>query len=332
MPFTPWFWPPMPHKHNADRRHHIPKMAFKVQNWPEYEAGLRRRGSLTLWIEDEALDHWQTVGPGGQARYGDAAIQTTLMVRTAFKLPLRQTEGLMASVITLMDLTISAPDHTTISRRAVTLPVIQPASVPHGPLHLLIDSTGLRVFGAGQWLEAKHGAKSRRKWRKLHLAVDASNGMIVAQTLTDQDADDPSQVGPLLDQIDGGIGKVTADGAYDGAPTYATIAAHGDDIDVVIPPRSTAVPGDEAGPPTQRDRHLDMISERGRLAWQKATDYGQRSLVETTMGRYKTLIGPRLRARGFPARETEAAIGAVVLNQMLAAGRPNSVRCQRVIA
>src|SRR5271165_3398689 len=160
-------------------------------------AGLRGgpagRGSLTLWIEDAALECWQTTGPDGQARYSDAAVQTSLMLRTAFKLALRQTEGLMASVITLMDLTISAPDHTTISRRAVTLPGIQPDSVPHGPLHLLIDSTGLQVYGAGQWLEAKHGAKSRRKWRKLHLAVDAANGMIVAQSLTDQDVDDPSQ-------------------------------------------------------------------------------------------------------------------------------------------
>ncbi len=101
----------MPHKPNDDRRHHIPKMAFKVRNWPEYEAGLRRRGSLTLWIEDAALDHWQTVGPQGQSRYTEAAIQTMLMVRTAFKLAFRQTEGLMASVITLMDLTISAADH-----------------------------------------------------------------------------------------------------------------------------------------------------------------------------------------------------------------------------
>ncbi len=222
----------MPHKHNAGRRHHIPKMAFKVQNWAAYEAGLRRRGSLTLWIEDGALERWQTRGSGGQARYTDAAIQTSLMVRTAFKLALRQTEGLMASVLRLMDLTISAPDHTTVSRRAVALPVIQAALVPSGPLHVLIDSTGLQVFGAGQWLEAKHGAKSRRTWRKLHLAVDAESGMIVAQTLTDQDADDPSQVAPLLDQIDGEIAQVTADGAYDGAPTYETIAGHGDDIDV----------------------------------------------------------------------------------------------------
>ena len=321
----------MPHKHNAARRHHIPKMAFKVRNWPEYEAGLRRRGSLTLWIEDGALRQWQTLGPGGQARYTDAAIQTTLMVRTAFRLALRQTEGLMASVITLMDLTISVPDHSTISRRAVTLPVIQPASVPDGPLHLLIDSTGLQVYGAGQWLEAKHGARSRRKWRKLHLAVDAANGMIIARTLTDQDVDDPSQVAPLLDQIDSEIAKVTADGAYDGSPTYATIVAHGDDIVIVIPPRSTAVASGDQGPPTQRDCHLKMITEQGRLAWQKATDYGQRSLVETTMGRYKALIGPRLRARGFAAQQTEAAIGVAVLNQMLVAGRPDSVRCLRVI-
>jgi len=210
---------PLPHKHNADRRHHIPKMSFKVQNWPEYEAGLRRRGSMTLWIEDAALECWQTCGPGGQARYTDAAIQTSLMLRTAFKLPLRQTEGLMTSVLTLMDLTISVPDHTTVSRRAVTLPVIQPASVPPGPLPVLIDSTGLQVYGAGQGLEAKHGATSRRTWRKLHLAVDAASGMIVAQTLTDQDTDDASQVGPLLDQLDDPIARVTADGAYDGLST-----------------------------------------------------------------------------------------------------------------
>jgi hypothetical protein len=323
----------MPHKHNADRRHHIPKMSFKVRNWPVYEAGLRRRSSLTLWIEDAALECWQTIGPSGQARYTDAAIQTSLMLRAAFKLALRQIEGLMTSVLSLMGLTISAPDHTTVSRRAVTLPVIQATSVPHGPLHVLIDSTGLQVYGAGQWLEAKHGAKSRRKWRKLHLAVDAANGMIVAQTLTDQDADDPSQVRPLLDQIDDPIIQVTADGAYDGAPTYQTIAAHGGDgIEVVIPPRSTAVPSSEPGPPTQRDRHLAMIAEQGRLAWQATTGYSRRSLVETTMGRYKALIGPRLRARGFAAQQSEAATGVAVLNRMLATGCPDSVRRQTVIA
>jgi len=197
---------------------------------------------------------------------------------------------------------------------------------------VLIDSTGLQVYGVGQWLEAKHGATSRRTWRKLHRAVDAASGMIVAQTLTDQDTDDPSQVGPLLDPVDDPMVQVTADGAYDGAPTDQTIAAHGDAIGVVIPPRSMAVPSGEPGVPTQRDRHLAMIAQQGRPAWQATTGYGQRALVETTMGRYKALIGPCLRARGFAARQTEAAVGVAVLNRMLAAGRPDCVRRQPVIA
>jgi hypothetical protein len=127
------------------------------------------------------------------------------------------------------------------------------------------------------------------------------------------------------------IARVTAGGAYDGAPTYDTIAAHGDDIENVIPPRSAAVLSGGQGPLEQRDRHLDMITENGRLAWQKATDYEQRSLVETTMGRYKALIGPRLRVRCFAAQQTEAAIGVAVLNRMFAAGRSDCVRFLHVI-
>jgi hypothetical protein len=148
---------------------------------------------------------------------------------------------------------------------------------------VLINSTGLQVFGAGQWLEEKHGAKSRRTWRKLHLAVDADTCMIVAQVLTDQHTDAPSQVGPLLDQVDEQIDKVTADGAYDSGLTYQTIAQYGDDIAVVIPPRKTAVPSTQSHSPSQRDRHLDMINTEGWLAWQEATAYGQRAFVETTI-------------------------------------------------
>ena len=138
--------------------------------------------------------------------------------------------------------------------------------------------------------------------------------------------------GPLLAQIDERIEKIIADGAYHGAPTYQTIAQRGADIEVVIPPRKTAVPATESHSPNQRDRHLDLISTEGRLPWQKATGYGRRALVETTMGRYKSLIGPRLRSRGFEAQQTEAAIGVVVLNSMLAAARPNSVRNQKMAA
>ncbi len=320
----------MPHKYNAERRHHIPKMPFKVTNWPEYEAGLRRRGSLTMWITESAIDGWSAAPrstPGGQAAYSDGAIQTCLMLRAAFKLPLRQAEGLLSSFIELVGCELAVPDHTTVSRRAIKLASIARTALPEGPLHVVIDSTGLKVYGAGEWLADKHGQRARRGWRKLHLAVDASSGQIVGVRLTDQDVDDASQVEPLLAQIPGEIEQFTADGAYDGEPTYAALARRDPDIAVVIPPRTSSTPPDDLGTEASlRDVHVHTVAALGRLGWQEVTGYGRRALVETTMGRYKALIGPRLRARHDAGRRTEAAVGAVVLNRMLAAGRPNSVR------
>ncbi|KTA91795.1 transposase [Aeromonas salmonicida subsp. smithia] len=249
------------------------------------------------------------------------------MVRTAYRMPLRQAEGLMASVFRLMNISLAVPDHTTVSRRAAVLPPL-PCIPSEGDLHILIDSTGLKVYGAGQWLEEKHGARARRDWRKLHLAVDADNFSIVAHTLTDSQSDDPSQVGPLLSQTDGNIVQVTADRAYDGRPTYHTIAGHGEGVTVAIPPRATAVAEETTGPPCQRDRHLAMIQEKGRLFWQKTVGYGKRALVETMMACWKALIGPRLRARSFAGQKTEVAIGVAVLNRLLSVARPYSVRKQ----
>jgi hypothetical protein len=192
---------------------------------------------------------------------------------------------------------------------------------------LLIDSTGLKVFGAGEWLQEKHGAKARRTWKKLHLAADADTGMTMASTLTGNDVGDPSQVAPLLDQIEATIACVTADGAYDGIPTYHIVAGHGEDVRVIIPPHVSAILSAKVEHnPSQRDPHILSIAARGRLGWQEETDYGQRALVETAMGRYKAIIGPRLRARSFSGQQAEAAVGVAVLNRMLNAGRPHSVR------
>jgi transposase len=205
--------------------------------------------------------------------------------------------------------------------------------LPDGPLHLLVDSTGLKVFGAGEWLQEKHGARARRTWKKLHLAVDADSGMIMASTLTGNDVGDPSQVAPLLDQIEATIASVTADGAYDGMPTYEVVAAHSKDIRVIIPPHVTAVLSDEPGHnSSQRDQHILSIAAHGRLSWQKETDYGQRALVETTIGRYKAIIGPCLRAHSFSGQKAEATVGVAVLNRMLNAGRPDSVRRLNIAA
>jgi len=200
--------------------------------------------------------------------------------------------------------------------------------VADGPIHVLIDSTGLKIYGAGQWLEEKHGTKSRRGWRKLHLAVNADSGEIIAHSLTDQEAGDTSQLKPLLDQIDDEIGQFTADGAYDGYPTYDAVLRHSAGAKIAIPPRSNAVKRPSAQSCCQRDDHIASMQIDGRLKWQASTGYGKRALAETAMGRYKGIIGPRLRAQSFVAQQTEAAIGVAILNRMLASGRPKSVRCK----
>lgn len=307
-------------------------MKFKVTNWADYEAGLRRRGSLILWMTPEALAGWtarRRKTRGGQPLYSDLAIETTLMLGMVFGLRLRQSEGLLSSVLALMGLELPVPDHTTLSRRARTwMPTVEQRAAPEAPLHVLVDSTGLKIYGTGEWLEEKHGTKSRRGWRKLHLAVDADSGEIIAHSLTDQETGDASQLKPLLDQIDDEIGQFTADGAYDGSPSYDAVLRHSPGARVVVPPRSNAVEQPKAHACCQRDDHIASMQIDGRLKWQTSTSYGKRALVETAMGRYKGVIGPRLRARSFPAQQTEAAIGVAILNRMLACGRPKSVRCR----
>jgi hypothetical protein len=198
---------------------------------------------------------------------------TALTLRAVFRLALRQTEGLIGSILQLLGLDLPVPDHSTLSRRAETLEVPQPKA-GSAPVHLLVDSTGLKFCGPGEWLTEKHGAKRRRAWRVLHLATDADTGRIVASVLTDKDADDGSQVGPLLDRIDGSVASVTGDGAYDRDDVYAEVAARYPAAAVIVPPRANAVPSAAAEiAPTQRDRHLRCIAERGRMGWQKASGY-----------------------------------------------------------
>ena len=194
------------------------------------------------------------------------------------------------------------------------------------PVHLLVDSTGLKLCGAGEWLLEKHGTRTRRSWRKLHVGVDADTGRIVAATLTTNDVDDASQVGTLLDQA-GPLASFTADGAYDQDGVYGEVAKCSPGTAVIVPPRSSAVPSDTAGTaPTQRDRHLQMIAEHGRRRWQKASSYHWRALVEAEISRFKRVIGDGLRSRTDRRRETEIALAVGILNRMLELGRPEYVR------
>jgi hypothetical protein len=319
----------MPFKSNADRRHRIPKQRHRVTNWAEYDAALRARGSLTVWVTTEAIEAWKAeprTGRGGQPRYSALAITTALTLRAVFRLALRQTEGLIGSVLQLLGLDLAVPDHSTLSRRAETLAVPRPKA-GSAPVHLLVDSTGLRLCGAGEWLAEKHGTRRRRSWKKLHLATDADTGRIVASVLTDKDADDGSLVGPLLDRVEGPVASFTGDGAFDREDVYAEVAARHPEAAVVVPPRSSAVASATAETtPTRRDAHLRCIAERGRMGWQKASGYNWRALVEADVARWKRVIGGELRSRTDGRQATEVAIAADVLNRMLDLGRPKYVR------
>ena len=320
----------MPFKANAARRHRISKQRHRVTNWAGYDAALRQRGSLTVWFSEEAIAAWRAeprTTPGGQPSYSALAIVTALTLRAVFRLALRRTEGLIGSILRLLGLGLAVPDHTTLSRRAETLEVPRSRSGSE-PVHLLVDSTGLKLGGPGEWLVEKHGTKTRRAWRKLHLDVDAGTGRILAAELTTSDVDDGARVGPLLDQVDGGVASFTGDGAYDRADMYDAVATrHPKAAAVIVPPRAGAVPSEAAETaPTQRDRHLRPIAEHGRLGWRKASGYNCRALAEATMSRYKRVIGDALRSRTDGHQATEVTMAVHALNRMLEFGRPESVR------
>jgi hypothetical protein len=300
-----------------------------VTNWAAYDIALRQRGSLTVWFTEGAIAAWKA-GPratrGGQPRYSALAITTALTLRSVFRLALRQTEGLVSSILRLLGLDLAAPDHSTISRRGETLPVSRPPAGSQ-PVHLLVDSTGLKLCGPGEWLAEKHSTRTRRSWRKLHIGVDADTGQIIAAELTSNDVDDGSQVGPLLEQIAGPVASFTGDGAYDRDDVYREVCRRHPDAAVIVPPRSSALPSATAETaPTKRDRHLQLIAERGRMGWQRASGYNWRALVEADIGRYKRVIGDALRSRTRGRQTTEVAIGVASLNRMLKLGRPEYVR------
>jgi hypothetical protein len=290
---------------------------------------MRQRGSLTLWFTPAAIAAWRAeprTAKGGQPHYSALAITTALTLRAVYRLALRQTEGLLGSIIRLLGLDLAAPDHSTLSRRAETLRVLRP-QLSSEPMHLIVDSTGLKLCGPGEWLVEKHGTRTRRTWRKLHMGVDADTGEIVAVELTAHDADDGAQVGPLLDQVARPVVSFTGDGAFDRDDVYGEVAERHPDAAVIVPLRSSAVLSETAETaPTQRDRHLQLIAERGRMSWQKASGYNLRALIEADIGRYKRVIGDALRSRTDARRATEVKIAACALNRMLKLGRPESVR------
>ncbi len=261
-----------------------------MTNWPDYDAALVRRGALTVWFTDEGIAGWGAPATGrrdGQPIYSALAIETALTIRLVFHQPLRQTEGLLRSIADVLDVDIAIPDHTTLSRRGVGLTVLPRDIHRTEPLHLVVDSTGLKIYGEGEWRDAKHGESfTPTRWRKLHIGIDADTHDVVVAELTPDDVGEVSTVAELLEQIDSSdVATLTADGACDGEAVYnAAVAERHPGAAVIIPPRVTAVANEAST--SQRNRHIAMIAQHGRMGWQRRSGYNRRSLVETAVYRY----------------------------------------------
>ena len=303
-----------------------PKPTYKTTNWQAYNQALRQRGSLTVWFDPEM--QWDAVPSGRRGRqqsYSDAAIQACLTLKVLLGLPLRQATGFVASLLELSGLRWSVPDFSTLSRRQKTLDVTIPYRGSKGALHLLVDSTGIKVEGEGEWHSRKHGASKRRVWRKIHIGIDEETLEIRAVEVTSSNVGDAPMLPDLLKQIgpDQEIATVTADGAYDTRACHDAIAARG--AAAVIPPRRNARPWkpDTAGARARNDI-LCASKHLGRALWRNWSGYHRRSRVETKMNCVK-LLGQRLMARDFDRQVAEVQIRAAVLNRFTALGIPVTV-------
>ncbi len=306
------------------------KSPYRIRNWPEYEAGLRRRGDLTVWLSDDAINCWRAPPsgkPGGQRTYANIAIEAAPTIRMVFHLPLRQTEGFLRSLAEMLEVELPIPDHTTLSRRLKTLGELSFRAVAsHRPIHLFIDSTGLRIHVGNLRKPPKH-----RAWRKLHLAVDAGSGEIVASDLTSRRTHDCARVLALLGQIDHRVASISADGAYDTKGVYEAAHAHGEGraVSVLIPPRRDAqLSPRPSAALKERDRTIRSIRRLGRREWHKRSGYSKRSMVENAIYRYKTIIGRGMRSRTLAGQRVEVQLACKILNTMTRLGMPDSYRVE----
>jgi hypothetical protein len=304
------------------------KSHYRIGNWAAYEAGLRQRGSVTIWITDDVNQAWCHRGrrkPGGKRIYSDTAIETFWALSMIYGLALRQTEGFIGSLFELASISLPVPDHTVVSRRVRKLgkvPMIPRSN--KGPIHLLVDSSGLKIHVGNARKPPK-----RRAWRKIHLAVDGDTGDIIAADLTASQTTDASRVPALLRQVENDLASFTADGAYDKELVYAAVQDHSAErrIRVLIPPRKDAVL--ERDPPTSRldrNRHIRKIDRVGRREWHLSSGYTKRSRVENVVYRYKATFGREMTARTLAGQRVEARIGCKILNRMASFGMPESYR------
>jgi len=301
------------------------KLRYHVRKWKHSTQALRQRASLTLWMEQDTVQAWYANMRAGEVghptSYADTAIRAILTLKALFCLPLRQTQGFAQSLFQLISSDVSVPDYTTLCRRSADLDVPLPRRKLGEGLHVLSDSTGLKVYGEGEWKTRQHGLSKRRTWRKMHLAIDEAAGEIVAVVTSERSVGDCEKLPELLDAIGEPIAQVSADGAYDTLACHQAIATRA--ARPAIPPRQTAVVR-ETGEWDARDQAVRRIEQIGMQAWKQEVGYHRGSLAETMMYRMKTTFGERLGGRTLARQQTEVRLGCAALNRMTQLGMPDS--------
>ena len=306
-----------------------PKPLYRVKNWSEYDRALVQRGSLIFWLSDDFERTWLYIGEkqrGSQFDYSDKAIEIMLTLKEIFHLTNRGVEGFVRSLFVMMKVDLPVPDHSTLSKRGKALKV-KMSKKASGRLNLVLDSTGLKIYGEGEWKVRKHGYSKRRTWRKLHLGADPETGEIQAVLLTENSVSDDVAVDELLEQIEQILLACAADGAYDKRKVYDALNKHSPEVEILIPPRKNAriwQHGNSKAQPLKRDENLRYIRKHGRQQWKEDSGYHMRSLVETTMFRLKIIFGDELSTRLLETQTTQALIRCLALNKMTCLGMPES--------
>ena len=308
-----------------------PKPLYRVGNWPEYDKALVQRGSITFWMSDDFEKTWMHTGKkqrGSQFDYSEPAILVMLTVKEVFHLTNRSVEGFVRSLFWMMKINLPVPDHSTLSKRGKELKVKLPKKT-NPSLNIVMDSTGLKIYGEGEWKVRMHGVSKRRTWRKLHVGANPEDGEIQAVILTENNVSDDAAVEVLLAQIEQDIINFAADGAYDKRKVYDCLNAHSPDVNILIPPRKNAriwKHGNTQAERLKRDENLRSIRKHGRKEWKKNSGYHVRSLAETTMFRLKTIFGDELSARLLETQTTQALVRCAALNKMTYLGMPQSYK------
>jgi hypothetical protein len=309
------------------------KKKYKVRNWKEYNQSLVDRGKVFFWIADEAIEKWQEqqkTGKRGKPKvFSDIAIQTALTLQQVFRMPLRQTEGFITSILNKMGMTLKSPDFTTLCKRTKTLNVaIRVRAIRNEPIHIVADGSGIKVYGEGEWKVRKHGWSKRRTWKKLHIGVDEETGDILLGEVTGNDKADGDVLDTMLEQVptEVDLGQFSGDGAYDKRKCYDALRNR-KVRRITIPPQHNAkiwMHGNSKTERHTRDENLRRIRKIGRKKWKVESNYHRRSLSEVCFFRLKTIFGSSVSARTDESQRTQLLLRCRALNMMTTLGMPKS--------